>query len=179
MILMGDEIGRTQQGNNNAYCHDTDLSWLDWALLETNADLFRFFKHYIAFRRAHPVLRNRTHLRNQDYVGSGYPDISWHGVRAWHPDWSGYNLTLAFMLCGKHAHNGRTQDNNIYVVMNMHWEAHQFEIPQLPQDVQWHVFANTSATPPEDIWEPGREPRLTDQQQFLVGPRSVVILVGK
>lgn len=179
MILMGDEVGRTQQGNNNAYCHDNELSWMDWTLLETNADLFRFFKHCIAFRKAHPVLRNRTHLRNQDYVGSGYPDISWHGVRAWHPDWSGYNLTLAYMLCGKHANNGQTQDNHIYVVMNMHWETHQFELPQLPPGVQWHVFVNTIMPPPEDIWEPGCEPLLTDQQQCLVGPRSVVVLVGK
>ena len=179
MILMGDEIGRTQQGNNNAYCHDNDLSWMDWTLLKSNTDLFRFFKNCIAFRKAHAALRNRTHLRNQDYVGSGYPDISWHGVRAWQPDWSGDSRILAFMLCGKHAHNGQSQDNYIYVAMNMHWETHPFELPELPQRIQWHVFANTIVTPPEDIWEPGSEPLLSDQQQFLVGPRSVVILVGK
>ena len=109
MILMGDEIGRTQQGNNNAYCHDNDLSWMDWTLLKSNGDLFRFFKLCIAFRKAHVVLRNRTHLRNEDYVGSGYPDISWHGVRAWHPDWSGESRVLAFMLCGKHANNGQSR----------------------------------------------------------------------
>jgi glycogen operon protein len=63
--------------------------------------------------------------------------------------------------------------------MNVHWEAHQFELPQLPQGLQWHVFANTMATPPEDICEPGGEPLLEDQQQFLVGPRSGAILVGK
>ena len=179
MILMGDEIGRTQRGNNNAYCHDNELSWMDWTLLKSNADLFRFFKNCIAFRKAHAVLRNRTHLRNQDYVGSGYPDISWHGVRAWQPDWSGSSRILAFMLCGKHANNGQSQDNYIYVAMNMHWETQLFELPELPQGMQWHVFANTIATPPEDIWEPGSEPLLKDQQQFLVGPRSVVILVGK
>ncbi len=63
MILMGDEVGRTQQGNNNTYCQDNELNWLDWTLLESNADLFRFFKHVIAFRHAHPVLRNRWHLQ--------------------------------------------------------------------------------------------------------------------
>jgi isoamylase len=61
----------------------------------------------------------------------------------------------------------------------MHWNAHQFELPQLPQGMHWHVFANTIMTPPEDIWEPGCEPLLSDQQQFLVEPRSVVVLVGK
>jgi isoamylase len=179
MILMGDEIGRTQRGNNNAYCHDNELSWMDWTLLKANAGLFRFFKNCIAFRKAHAVLRNRTHLRNQDYVGSGYPDISWHGVRAWQPDWSGSCRTLAFLLCGKHANNGKTQDNYIYVAMNMYWEAQLVELPKLPLGMQWHVFANTIATAPEDIWEPGREPLLKDPQQFHMGPRSVVILVGK
>ena len=61
----------------------------------------------------------------------------------------------------------------------MHWVAHLFELPGLPQGLQWHFFANTIATPPEDIWEPGREPLLKDPQQFHVGPRSVAILVGK
>jgi isoamylase len=83
------------------------------------------------------------------------------------------------MLCGKHANNGQSQDNYIYVAINMYWEAQQFELPGLPQDMQWHVFADTLATPPEDVWEPGHEPLLKDQQQFHVGPRSVVILVGK
>jgi len=179
MIVMGDEIARTQGGNNNAYGHDSELSWMDWALLKSNADLFRFVKNCLAFRNAHPVLRNRTHLRNQDYVGSGYPDISWHGVRAWQPDWSGTSRTLTFMLCGKHANNGKTQDNYIYVAMNMYWEAQLFELPGLPPGMQWHVSTNTIATPPEDIWEPGHEPLLQDQQQFHIGPRSVVILVGK
>jgi isoamylase len=179
MILMGDEMARSQQGNNNAYCHDNALSWMDWTLLKSNADLWRFFKHCIAFRKAHVSLRNRTHLRNQDYVGSGYPDISWHGVRAWQPDWSGASRILAFMLCGKHANNGKTPDDYIYVTMNMHWESHPFDLPVLPQGLQWHVFANTMALPPEDIWEPGNEPLLEDQRQFPVGPRSVVILVGK
>jgi glycogen operon protein len=81
MILMGDEIGRTQNGNNNTYCHDNQLNWLDWKLLDTNQDLFRFFKHCIAFRKAHPVLRNPNHFENRDYVGSGYADITWHGTK--------------------------------------------------------------------------------------------------
>jgi glycogen operon protein len=179
MFVMGDEIGRTQGGNNNAYCHDSELSWMDWTLLKSHAGLFRFFKNCIAFRKAHAVLRNRTHLRNQDYVGSGYPDISWHGVRAWQPDWSGSSRILAFMLCGKHAHNGQSQDDYLYVAMNMYWEAQLCEVPALPAGMQWHVFANTIATPPEDIWEPGNEPLLQDPQHFHMGPRSVVILVGK
>jgi isoamylase len=179
MILMGDEIGRTKGGNNNTYCHDNELNWLDWTLLESNADLFRFFKNCIAFRRAHSVLRGNTYLRNEDYVGSGYADITWHGTQAWNADWSGSSRVLAFMLCGKHAKQGWDVDDYIYVATNMYWDALPFEIPGLPEGMKWHVFANTSAPSPEDIWEPGSEPPLEDQQHFLVGGRSVVILAGK
>jgi isoamylase len=177
MILMGDEIGRTKGGNNNTYCHDNELNWLDWSLLETNAELFRFFKYCIAFRHAHPVLRNKDHFANHDYVGCGYADISWHGTQTWNADWSGN--TLAFLLSGEHAKGGTSDDNYIYVAMNMHWDALPFGVPRLPDGKNWHVFANTSAPSPEDIWEPGAEPLLEDQHNFLVGGRSVMILVGK
>lgn len=179
MILMGDEFGRTQYGNNNTYCHDNELNWLDWKLLETNADLFKFFKDCIAFRNAHPVLRNRYHYRNVDYVGSGYADITWHGTQAWSADWSDSSRVLAFMLCGKHAKEGTVNDNYIYVAMNMHWDSHWFDIPGLPPGMQWHVFANTGATPPAQSWEPGTEPVLENQYGLIVADRSVVILVGK
>lgn len=179
MILMGDEVGRTQLGNNNTYCHDNELNWLDWTLVKSNVDLLRFFQHCIAFRNAHPVLRNRFHFQNRDYMGSGYPDISWHGTKAWHADWSADSRTIAFLLCGKHAKEGTVADNFIYVAMNMYWEALWFEIPGLPEGMQWHIFANTGATPPEDSWKPGSEPVLENQQGLLMGDRSVVILVGK
>lgn len=179
MILMGDEIARTKNGNNNTYCQDNQLNWLNWNLVEEHAEQFRFFKQMIAFRMAHPVLRNRWHLSNTDFMGSGYADITWHGTQAWQADWSDSSRTLAFMLCGKHARGGTVEDNYVYVAMNMHWEAHWFEIPSLPAQMSWHVFANTGAPSPEDIWEPGSEPRLEEQGGMLIGDRSVVILVGK
>ncbi|GGA53073.1 glycogen debranching protein GlgX [Okeania sp. KiyG1] len=179
MLLMGDEIGRSKHGNNNTYCHDSELNWLNWEFLKTNAELFRFVKNCIAFRKAHPVLRNRNHFRNQDYIGSGYADITWHGTQAWNADWSESCRTIAFMVCGKHAKEGKQPDNYIYVAMNMHWETQWFNIPGLPQGMQWHVFANTACPSPEDAWEPGTEPVLGNQQGLLVGDRSVVILVGK
>ncbi len=179
MILMGDEMGRTQRGNNNTYCHDNELNWLDWTLLEPNADLFKFFKDCVAFRNAHPVLRNKFHFRNMDYAGSGYADITWHGTKAWNADWSDSSRILAFMLCGKHAKEGTVTDNYIYVAMNMHWESQWFEIPGLPQGMQWHIFVNTGAIPPEESWHPGTEPVLDNQLGLFIGGRSVIILVGK
>jgi len=177
MILMGDEVGRTKFGNNNTYCHDNHLNWLDWSLFDINPDLFQFFKNCIAFRKAHPVLRNPNHFQNRDYVGSGYPDISWHGTKAWFADWSS-NHTIAFLLCGKHAKQGQVEDNYIYVAMNMHWETHWFEIPGAPAGKQWKIFANTGANSPEDSWSPGNEPILENQSGLLLRDRSVVILVA-
>jgi|SRR5690606_24230446 len=179
MVLMGDEVGRTQQGNNNAYCHDNELNWLDWSLAEKNADLLRFFQHIIAFRHQHVSLRNRYHLSHTDYVNSGYPDISWHGTEPWQPDWSEYSRTLAFMLCGRHARGGTQTDDYIYVAMNMYWDSVWFHLPQLPADLSWHVAVNTGMPSPEDIFPTGQEPRLADQTSMLLGPRSVAVLVGK
>jgi glycogen operon protein len=179
MILMGDEMGRSQNGNNNTYCHDNELNWLNWDLLETNSDLFQFVKHCISFRKTHPVLRNSRHFWNRDYMNSGYADITWHGIKAWSADWSTHSRILAFMLCGKHAQQGTAEDNYIYVAMNMHWQAHWFEIPGLPAGMQWHLFANTGVPAGEDSYQPGSEPLLENQRSILIGDRSVVILVGK
>jgi isoamylase len=178
MILSGDEMGHTQQGNNNCYCQDNEISWLDWGDLEKNGDLFDFFRKMIAFRLGHPVLRNAAHFRNRDFVGSGLPDISWHGTKAWWADFSS-SLTLAFMLDGKHAKDGAASDQTLYVALNMHWETHAFELPRPHQDTRWHVAVNTDIPAPADIWEAGQEKMLDNQYEFTAGPRSVVILVAK
>ena len=114
-----------------------------------------------------------------DYRNLGYPDFSWHGVKAWQPE-SGYNnLTAAFMLNGQYADTDGVPDDFIYVAMNMHWDMHGFELPQLPEGMLWHVFANTEMASPDDIHEPGEEPVLDNQGEVLVGGRSIMILVGK
>ncbi len=179
MLLSGDEVARTQHGNNNTYCHDNELNWFDWTLTETNADLLRFTQGLIAFRAQHPVLRNRWHLSGRDLVGSGVPDISWHGRRAWEPDWGPDARYLAFMLDGAHARGGRAQDDSIYLAFNAHWETYGFELPQPPHGRRWHVFVNTGMEAPHDIHPHGDEPPLDDSSHILVGGRTVVILVAK
>ena len=180
MFGMGDEVARTQLGNNNTYNQDNELSWMDWRLVEKNRDLFRFFQQMIAFRKAHPVLpQPLASEQHATTLGSGYADISWHGVKAWQPDWSGTSRVLAFMLCGKHARGGTVQDDYIYVAMNMYWEGQWFELPGLPDGRKWHVFANTAMPSPQDIWTPGQEPLLADQGGLLVGDRATVVLVGR
>jgi glycogen operon protein len=179
MLLSGDEMGNTQFGNNNAYCHDNDISWIDWNNLKKNKEIFNFTKKMTAFRHAHPVLRDRNHFQNRDYMDSGYADISWHGTKAWNADWSGTCRTLAFLLCGKHAKGGTVEDSYIYVAVNMSWEMHGFELPGLPEGLSWYVSINTDATAPEDAWAVGKEKKLENQFEFLVGSRSVVVLIGK
>ena len=179
MVLSGDEMGNSQQGNNNAYCQDNEIAWLDWNDLEKNADIFRYFKQIIQFRRQHKVLRYDEHLTHSDYRNLGYPDFSWHGVKAWQPESGHHNLTAAFMLNGRYAETDGMPDDFIYVAMNMHWEMHGFELPQLPEGMAWHVFANTGMEAPADIAEPGKEPLIDSQKEILVGPRSIIILVGR
>ncbi|MEN9270149.1 MAG: alpha-amylase family glycosyl hydrolase [Thermostichales cyanobacterium HHBFW_bins_127] len=166
MLLMGDEMGRTQQGNNNTYCHDNHLNWLDWTLIQKNADIYRFARCCIAFRRAHPALRLPYHP---------HQEISWHGTQAWNADWNG--RVIAFMVDGRQV--SPIPDNIIYVALNMYWETLPFELPRLPPNYQWFVFANTGAEICEEVWDPGQEPVLSDQATFLLRGRSVAILVGR
>ncbi|MFE9251219.1 glycogen debranching protein GlgX [Streptomyces sp. NPDC007088] len=175
MILAGDEVGRTQLGNNNTYCQDNELSWFDWDLLKTNAELLDFTRKLIAFRHAHPVLRTSEHPTGTDRVGSGLPDVSWHGVRAWTPDWAEHGRVLALMRCGRHAKGGSVRDEHVYVAVNAHWEAHELELPDLPGDQVWHLFADTGA----GAHRVGEEPRLQYPGRYHLGPHSAVVLVGR
>ncbi len=179
MVLMGDEVGRTQHGNNNTYCHDNELNWMDWTQTETNGDLLRYFQQIIAFRHMHPVLRNRYYHSYSDYVGSGWPDISWHGLEAWEPDWSAESRSIALLLDGAHARGGTVQDDDVYVAINMHWESAWFHPPTPHAGKRWHVAANTGMPSPQDIFPPGSEPALDDQSAVVLGPRSIIILLGK
>ncbi len=176
LIQMGDEVGHTKNGNNNTYCQDNALNWLNWSQKEQNEDIFRFFKYCIAFRKAHPILRKPHFPQRYDVVGSGFPEISWHSLQSWDPDWSEHGRTIAFMLCGKHT---TPQDDDIYVGLNMHWESHIFELPRLRDNAKWHVFANSSMLAPQDIFQPGEEMILENQTHFLIGARAVFILVGR
>lgn len=179
MLLMGDEVAHTKRGNNNTYCHDNDLNWFDWRLLRRNKHIYRFTQNLIKFRKKHQVLRSRTFFQHQDFVGSGYPDISFHGTKLWQPDWSEHSYSLAFLLCGKHAREGFEPDDYIYVIMNAYWETLWFELPDLPEGMQWRVAVNTFMPSPKDNYTPGREPILKDQLQLMVSDRSVVVLVGR
>ncbi len=175
MLLMGDECGRTQQGNNNAYCHDGPQTWFDWSLLETNVDLFRFCRLLIRFRMRHPMLRRPLHPGPAGAAGDS-TEMRWHGTRPGCPDWSPGSRVLALEWRGT---DEQGQPDVVYCAMNMYWEPLDFELPSAPPGRRWHVFANTTMPTPGDVWDPGEEPPLSDQERFLAGGRSIILLVAR
>ena len=177
MLVFGDEVGRTQGGNNNAYCQDNEISWFDWELAETNADLLRFTSNLIAFRKAHPVLRVTEHPRGIDRVGSGFPDVSWHGAQAWAPNWQYHGRVIALMRCGRHVEGEK--DENVYIAMNAHEQPHDLELPAPPRGTRWMLAADTAAASPFDSYPPGQEPPLIHPGRWLLAGNSVVILVAR
>lgn len=179
MLWMGDEVGRTQRGNNNAYCHDEPWNWFDWELTETNQDLLRFTRMMIAFRKANPALRQPEFLTGRDLVGSGYPDISWHGVEPWEPDWSFPSRTLAFLLCGRHVAAAGGPTDFLYCALNMYHKPLEFALPVLPRGMTYHRVADTSRTSPEDFLPPGNEAPLGTEKTITVPARTCLLLLGK
>ncbi len=177
MILSGDEFGNTQFGNNNAYCQDNEISWLNWDLLKENNDLFSYFKNMITFRKVHPVLRVTRF--DTCHTDTGYPEISWHGTEAWNLNYDSLSHTMAVMFCGSAGKYGTEDDEFIYMAMNSHWEMHVFELPHLPNGKSWYVAVNTDMPSGEDFWPQGKEVKVANQSEILVGPRSVVVLISK
>jgi len=161
MFVAGDEVRRTQQGNNNAYCQDNAVGWFDWTLVEKNADMHRFFKRMIEFRKAHAALR-----RDQFFAPN---EIAWHGTQLNNPNWYDPNeRTLAMTLAGSGG------DPDIHVMLNMYWKGLDFE---LPTDRRWLKVVDTAAQPPHDIEDPGSETPVTGSTYSVQG-RSVVVLIS-
>jgi glycogen operon protein len=169
MILAGDELCQTQQGNNNAYCQDNEISWLHWNGLKASPDLFRFFKLMIDFRKQHSRLRGRQFVENGN---AGLPRVSWHGVKLDQPDWGWESHSLAMRWHGDH------KAWDIYVIFNAYWEKLTFELPPLAGGRRWRRFVDTSLEPPQEIAEAGQEPLLANQHAYGANPRSVVVLAG-
>lgn len=178
MILAGDEFGRTQQGNNNAYCQDNDISWVDWKLANENEELLRFFKKLIDFRHKHPALRRKSYVERHDQADI---EIYFHGVKLSQPDWSFDSRSLAVHFSTRNQATGNQPEQaiDIYIIANAFWEALEFELPSLNHGVRWHRFVDTWLAPPNDITVENDLIHLDDQDLYWVGPRTVVVLVGK
>lgn len=168
MLMMGDEARRSQGGNNNAYAQDNEVSWLDWRLLESSADLVRFTSRLVRFRRAHASLRRRTFFEDETTS-----PVVWHGTGLGRPDWGPEARTLAMEL------RPTGGDDAILLIANAHWEPRRFALPPLGPGKGWRRFVDTSLAPGEDALEPGDEAPLGSPKTYSAGPRSIVVLVGR
>ena len=136
MILSGDEFANTQFGNNNAYCQDNEVSWLDWGGLERHPELYGYVKALIAFRKANPVIRCTTF--DEAHNGTGYPELSFHSSEPWQLDMSAPTLVFGYMFAQDAAKYGLERDRFIYIAVNSHWEAHDFMLPIIPAHMKWY-----------------------------------------
>lgn len=145
MLLAGDEFGNSQAGNNNVYCQDNEIGWVDWKAMKQKGNLLSFTKGLVGLKKEHKVLHSELLLREMDYISCGFPDISFHGTKAWCPEFINYCRTIGIMLCGYYAvSNHNDVDNFFYFAFNMHWEAHTFDMPDLPKGMVWVEEYNTS-----------------------------------
>lgn len=173
-LQSGDEFCQTQKGNNNPYCQDNAVTWLDWKLLRTNKDFYDYTRNLIAFRKAHAVFHREQTLRGMDRFGYGNPDISFHGEEAWKPALDYTSRYVGVLYCGKYAkNNDREEDSDFYVVYNMHWEPHEFALPKLQKGMEWKLCMDTSL--PTAYPEGGGDVISASDGIALAGERSIQI----
>ena len=170
MLLMGDEVRRTQRGNNNAYCINDDTTWFDWDLVARHADVHRFAKELIALRISRNLPIERFDMTLQEMLR--HQPVTWHGVKLHAPDWGHESHTLAATtrLLG-----GQAQ---LHVIVNAYWEALEFEIPPAGDGhAAWRRIIDTSLDSPDDVCAWADAPTVPDST-YVVQPRSVVLLIA-
>jgi isoamylase len=177
MIQGGDEFLRTQRGNNNAWCQDNSLGWVDWSLKQQNAGFVRFVRMMIAFRMAHPVLRRRIFFTGER--AGPPPEIIWHGIEPAKPDFSHDSHALAWALDGRRSDRPNLIDRDIYVAVNAWSQPLGFTIPAAPTGRPWRCAVDTSLPSPEDIMEEDQGPRVPVMQVYRVQSHSLIILVSE
>jgi len=171
MITMGDEVRRTQSGNNNAYCQDNEISWFDWRLVDRHTDVLRFVSLLDERRILRDMEHERQRLSLNEWVARARK--AWHGVKVGQPDWGDDSHSIAFSA---ELHEGLS----VYLVLNAHWESLDFELPPVSDDGArvWRRWIDTALDPPGDIvpWEKASE---APERVYRVGPRSVVVLFSE
>jgi isoamylase len=168
MIVMGDEVRRTQGGNNNAYCHDNEANWFDWSLVEKHADIHRFVSLLLARRLSRDQTAERERISLTQMLHQA--KMAWHGVKHLQPDWLPHSHSLAFGA------EMRREGLELYVIMNAYWEPLCFELPEAGEREPWCRWIDTSLKTPDDIvpWQAARA--VADQRSYAARERSVVVL---
>lgn len=171
MFLAGDEFCNTQFGNNNPYCQDNEVSWLDWSLLEKNQEIFRFCRDMIALRKAHPCI-----TENLEPASTNFPAVSIHNAFPWHTDCHPDTRVIGILFSGKHPKTGA--DDMVFLGINTFWENQKIQMPDLPEHLYWHIACNTAlphADPPiyqtQSSWE--------GCTNIWAAPRSVIVAYAR
>lgn len=176
LLFSGDECGNSQNGNNNAYCQDNRIGWINWKKNEKYAWLTEFAGRMAAFRKEHPVISSEHPKELSDFGRKGFPDLSYHGENAWISTLSGERQSMGMMYCGAYEKCADgSEDEMIYVGYNFHTGSDRLALPKLSDKKKWYLCMDTAR---------GREPFLTkeevlSEQQIEVKGQSVVILIGK
>ncbi|OQX28863.1 MAG: glycogen debranching enzyme GlgX [Spirochaeta sp. LUC14_002_19_P3] len=180
MLLGGDEFRRTQQGNNNAYCQDNELSWLNFSLLDKHADLYRFTRLLIEFRKQHPALQRREFFSGRDKKGKDMSDIVWFSESGGSPDWNRPDNILALWINGsREKTNFPRDDADIYICCNASAKRIQFRLPKVAKSRHWFRAIDTARKPPEDIVPPGEEVPLNQNRIYPAGAYSLTVIISK
>ncbi len=171
MFLAGDEFGNTQFGNNNSYCQDNIISWLDWTLLEKNKDIFEFFQYMIAFRKNHPVIR-----MDLEHSGTGYASISIHNGAPDLSETTQQTKTLGVLYTGYN--RKEKKEDIVYICINAYWEPETIFLPYLPKHFSWNLMANTGIPCGEKpFFDESQAPEITGE--FIMKERSVAVFTGR
>jgi glycogen operon protein len=154
MVVAGDEVRRTQQGNNNAYCQDNEISWFDWTLIEKNLDLLRFAQTLIRFRRDQPTVRRRRFLRGQPTGRRGLLDVNWYNADGKEVEWDGNgHRSLVCLLAAPGPEDdpdGVARD--LLIMMNAADEPEVLTMPTVARGASWRLFVDTAADSPQDVF---------------------------
>lgn len=165
MLLSGDEFANTQFGNNNAYCLDNEISWLDWSYLEKNKDLFKYVKKLISFRKKHPILHSNA--LDSGYNNMGYPEFSLHSTSPWQLDTFSPALTFAYMYVEDQEKYNTKKSSFIYIAVNAYWEDQTFNLPIIPDGYTWKLVLESSIS------------GYKGENSIRLGSRSTAILIAQ
>jgi glycogen operon protein len=171
MLLMGDETRRTQNGNNNAYCHNDETTWFDWSLLKRHPDVLRFVKELVSLRKGRALPIERANITLNELLARNF--IDWHGVRLNAPDWGPDSHGLAAtMEVGEH-------NLRLHLIVTAYWEPLQFDLPPAAAGYgPWRRCLDTALDAPDDICAPPCAPAI-EARVYTVQPRTVVLIVSQ
>lgn len=169
MLLYGDEVLRTQQGNNNAYCQNNEISWFSWDLTYKNSDMLRFVREMISFRRRHPCLMRTRFLKGVTPRGASFSDITWHGVRLREPSWENPDSQFLAFTLGSVG----IDEEDLHIILNMSGEEFDVSLPD-PMGKVWYCAVDTANQPPDEIMVTQRQHAISEGQ-YHVRSRSVTV----